>query len=107
MNAHILLQDRMSSGLEYDFQIPQFNYRFKSTYSLMLYQEQIMKLTEDMCGFNSIESMAFIKTIAKKDREKLLKLKDSFVDGAAMNGQDRDVVSKLFDEMEEFARYRI
>ena len=68
MNAHILLQDRMSSGLEYDFQIPQFNYIFKSTYSLMLYQEQIMKLTEDMCGFNSIESMAFIKTVAKKDR---------------------------------------
>jgi len=64
-----------------------------------------MRLTEDMCGFNTIESMAFIKTIAKKDREKLLKLKDNFVDGAVRNGQDRDVVTKLFDDLEEFARY--
>lgn len=94
-----------SNGLEaHTFSLPQFNYIFESSKGLCVYQEQIMRLTEDMCGFNSIESMAFIKTIAKKDREKLLKLKDNFVDGAVANGQDRDVVTKLFDDLEEFAR---
>lgn len=95
-----------SNGLEaHQFSLPQFNYIFKDSKGLCIYQEQIMRLTEDMCGFNTIESMAFIKTIAKKDREKLLKLKDNFVDGAVRNGQNKDIVTKLFDDLEEFARY--
>lgn len=94
-----------SNGLEaHQFSLPQFNYIFESSKGLCIYQEQIMRLTEDMCGFNTIESMAFIKTIAKKDREKLLKLKDNFVDGAVRNGQNKDIVTKLFDDLEEFAR---
>lgn len=87
------------------FKIPEYDYIFKDTYGLLIYQEQLIRLAADMCGFNDIETDTLRKAVGKKDRELLLQQKEKFVNGAVKNGQDRNVISALFDEMEEFARY--
>ena len=93
-------------GLESNiFTIPEYNYIFEDTYGLLIYQEQLMRLASDMCGFDDIETDALRKAVGKKDRDLLLAQKEKFISGAVANGQDEHVISDLFDEMEEFARY--
>ena len=88
------------------FDIPEFNYIFEDTYGLLIYQEQLMHLSGDMCGFDDIQRDVLRKATAKKDRVLLKSLKDKFVAGAVSNtGQDAEVISALFDRMEEFSRY--
>lgn len=89
-----------------EFDIPEYNYLFESTYGLLCFQEQLMALSGDMCGFDDIERDVLRKATAKKDPVLLASLKEKFVDGAVKHsGQDKDIVSKLFDSMSEFARY--
>lgn len=87
------------------FDVPEYDYIFKDTYGLLIFQEQLMILASDMCGFNDIETDVLRKAVGKKDRDLLLAQKQKFVDGAVRNGQPRQKISDLFDEMEEFARY--
>jgi DNA polymerase-3 subunit alpha len=87
------------------FDVPKYHYIFKDTYGLLVYQEQLMILAADMCGFDDIETDVLRKAVGKKDRDLLLAQKAKFVSGAVANGEDEYQISVLFDEMEEFARY--
>jgi len=94
------------NGIEsFDFPFPEYNYIFDKTYNFLVYQEQLSRLSMDMCGFSGPKSDELRRATAKKDREALLKLKDDFVDGAVEKGHEKSKVEKLFDEMEEFSRY--
>lgn len=88
-----------------DFPFPEYNYIFKDTYNMLIYQEQLSRLSMDMCGFTGPESDDLRKSTAKKDRAALLAMKDKFINGAVKNGHCKDKVEKLFDDMEEFSRY--
>lgn len=72
---------------------------------MLIYQEQLSRLSMDMCGFTGPESDDLRKSTAKKDRAALLAMKDKFINGAVKNGHCKDKVEKLFDDMEEFSRY--
>ena len=106
MKADISYIARKSGQESSSFDVPEFGYIFEDTYGLLIFQEQLMRLAADMCGFNDIETDVLRKAVGKKDRELLLAQKEKFVEGAVKHsGQDRDKISSLFDEMEEFARY--
>lgn len=94
-----------STGASSKFEIPEYNYIFEKTYGLLIYQEQLMQLAKDMCGFNDIDADVLRKAVGKKDRELLLSQKEKFVQGAVDNGYDKERISTLFDTMEEFSRY--
>ncbi len=105
MDAHLDYVARKNGKQASSFPIPEYDYIFKETYGLLVFQEQLMILAKDMCGFNDIEADVLRKAVGKKDRDLLLAQKERFVSGAVANGQDRLKISHLFDEMEEFARY--
>ena len=97
---------RRNGETEPVFEIPEYNYIFSDTSGLLVYQEQIMRLAGDMCGFDDIKRDFLRKATAKKDIVLLKSLKRDFVDGAVKHGgQERATISDLFDRMEEFARY--
>ncbi|MBP7966723.1 DNA polymerase III subunit alpha [Candidatus Woesebacteria bacterium] len=89
----------------FDFPFPEYNYIFDKTYNFLVYQEQLSRLSMDMCGFSGPKADELRKATAKKDRDALLKLKDDFVNGAVNKGHAANAVSKLFDDLEEFSRY--
>ena len=96
------------NGYEFfNFPFPEYNHIFDKTYNFLVYQEQLSRLSMEMCGFTGPKADELRKATAKKDRDALLKLKDDFIDGAVANGKDKAKVEKLFDEMEEFARLSI
>ena len=88
-----------------DFIFPEFNHIFSETYGMLIYQEQLSRLSMEMCGFSGPKSDELRKAVSKKNREDLLKLRDEFIDGAVRNGYERSAICKMFDDMEEFSRY--
>jgi len=76
------------------------------TYAIMVYQEQVMQIARDCCGFSGSEADALRKAVGKKKKQELLEQRDKFVRGAMQRaGMSNEIANKLFDDIEFFARY--
>jgi DNA polymerase-3 subunit alpha len=78
----------------------------EETFGIMVYQEQIMEIAIQLAGFTASEADLLRKAVGKKDKEKLLKERDHFIERAVKQGIiTREVAEKIFDDVEFFARY--
>jgi len=78
---------------------------FKETYGYPVYQEQLMFAVMQLAGYTPPEADDLRKAVAKKIKEKLLKHRQKFINGAAKNSIPAETAGAIFDEWEEFARY--
>ena len=53
-----------------------------STHSVITYQEQVMQIARDLCGFTMAESDHLRKAVSKKDPVKMKEMSEQFVSGA-------------------------
>lgn len=77
----------------------------KNTYSIPVYQEQIMRIAQDLAGFTLSEADVLRKAIGKKIEELLMAQKEKFVEGMAKNDIKKDIALKIWHWIEPFARY--
>jgi DNA polymerase-3 subunit alpha len=76
------------------------------TYNVIVYQEQVMKVAVDLCGFTLADADGLRKAMGKKDAKIMAKYKDQFVDGAqSFSGMDPKMAGSLFEQIEVFAGY--
>ncbi|MFA6525014.1 MAG: DNA polymerase III subunit alpha [Patescibacteria group bacterium] len=75
------------------------------TYGIAVYQEQILQIARDLCGFTLGEADILRKAIGKKIRSLLMEQREKFVQGAINNGIQKRIAEKLFDFVEPFAEY--
>ncbi len=89
--------------IEYDTQIlePILN----ETYGIMVYQEQIMKIAQDMAGYSLGQADLLRRAMGKKKVSEMEKQKQNFIDGSAKNGVKSQVAEHLFGDMLKFAEY--
>jgi DNA polymerase-3 subunit alpha len=78
----------------------------KETYGLYIYQEQVMILSRELCGFSPSEADDLRKAMGKKDIKTLEKLKEKFIGGAWDKWQfDRNICGKMWESILGFASY--
>lgn len=78
----------------------------KDTYGILVYQEQVMQIAREMCGFTGGQADTLRKGVAKKKPEVLAALKKDFIEGAIKtSGVDEHVLEKFWQELEAFAAY--
>ncbi|MDH6097546.1 DNA polymerase III subunit alpha [Anabaenopsis sp. FSS-46] len=75
------------------------------TYGIMVYQEQIMKIAQDMAGYSLGQADLLRRAMGKKKVAEMQKQREKFVDGAAKNGVKKQVAEELFEQMLNFAEY--
>ncbi|MEA2346809.1 MAG: polymerase subunit alpha [Thermoleophilaceae bacterium] len=75
------------------------------TYSVILYQEQSMRIAKEIAGFSGPEADDLRKAIGKKQRERMAALKDRFVAGARATGTSDRVINDLWAANEAAADY--
>ncbi|MBP5975580.1 DNA polymerase III subunit alpha [Brasilonema sp. CT11] len=75
------------------------------TYGIMVYQEQIMKIAQDMAGYSLGQADLLRRAMGKKKVEEMMKQREKFVDGAAKNGVKKQIAEELFGQMLKFAEY--
>lgn len=87
------------------FDHPLMKNALQNTYGVLVYQEQVMQIAKDMCGFSGGESDTLRKAVGKKNREMMRKMKDKIIKGALQNKVERKVVEKFWEDLEGFADY--
>ena len=77
----------------------------RSTYGVMVYQEDVMAVTQALAGFTLGEADVLCYAIRKKIREKLDAQKEKFVAGALKNGVSPGIIETVWKDFEPFAQY--
>ena len=77
----------------------------RDTYSILVYQEQIMRIAQDLAGYSLGEADLLRRAMGKKKPAEMEKQRQKFLDGSAKNGIDPQVANELFDQMVLFAEY--
>ncbi len=75
------------------------------TYGLMIYQEQLMRVSQRLAGYTLEEADNLRKATGKKIREMIAKERSKFVAGCIANGHAEDWSQRYFDTIEPFADY--
>ncbi len=77
----------------------------EETYGIMVYQEQIMKIAQDMAGYSLGEADLLRRAMGKKKVSEMQKHQEMFVAGAKERGVDQKIATELFEQMIKFAEY--
>jgi DNA polymerase III subunit alpha len=89
--------------IEYDHEV--LKPILEETYGIMVYQEQIMKIAQDMGGYSLGQADLLRRAMGKKKKDEMEKHQSIFVDGATKNGISEKISAPLFEQMVMFAEY--
>ena len=89
--------------VEYPF--PELEDVLKETYGVIVYQEQVMRMSQILAGFTPGEADTLRKAIGKKKKDLMDQMKEKFIKGAVERGYPEDKVKKLWEDIEKFASY--
>jgi DNA polymerase-3 subunit alpha len=70
-----------------------------------VYQEQIMKMAQDLAGYSLGEADLLRRAMGKKKASEMQKHRENFIDGAIKNGVSQAIAESLFEQMVKFAEY--
>ncbi|NDL67673.1 DNA polymerase III subunit alpha [Anaerotalea alkaliphila] len=84
-----------------------------TTYGCIVYQEQVMQIVRDLAGYTLGRSDLVRRAMSKKKSNIMLKERQNFiygnpeegVEGCVAKGIDEKVAAKIYDDMEDFAKY--
>ena len=92
------------------------------TYGVIVYQEQVMRICQNLAGFSLGQADMIRRAMGKKKLKEMLKWKESFMNGheaytdehgkynppiigALNNGVSKEIAEKIWKDMEAFASY--
>ena len=87
------------------YDLPDMEEYLKETYGVTVYQEQVMLLSQKLAGFSKGKADKLRKAMGKKQKAVLDSLKESFMNGALANGYPKDILEKIWNDWEAFAKY--
>lgn len=88
-----------------DYFHPDLEHTLKSTYGVIVYQEQVMLISQIFGGYSLGGADLLRRAMGKKKAEEMAEHRTLFEQGALKKGYDPKVAVKLFDLMELFAGY--
>ncbi|MBE9065182.1 DNA polymerase III subunit alpha [Leptolyngbya cf. ectocarpi LEGE 11479] len=77
----------------------------EETYGIMIFQEQIMKIAQDMAGYSLGEADLLRRAMGKKKQSAMDMHRGKFIEGSVANGVPQKTVEALWDQMVNFAQY--
>ena len=92
-----------TEAIEYD--IDASKEILEETYGIMVYQEQVMQLSQKLANFTKGQADSLRKAMGKKVKEEMDKLYSIYIDGCIANGHNEEKAKKIWQDMEKFAQY--
>lgn len=85
---------------------PAMENALKNTYGVLVYQEQVMQISKEVCGFTGGEADTLRKAIGKKNAELMAKMKNKMIEGGQKHsGIDKHLMERFWKQLEDFAAY--
>ena len=77
----------------------------KSTYGIIIYQEQLMQVAQKIAGFSLAKADILRQATSKKTHGLMESMKEEFISGALKNGYEKNQAEYIFGLIEKFADY--
>ena len=104
MTQHFL--DRRNGLEEVEYLHPSLKPILESTQGVLVYQEQSMKIAQQLAGFDLQEADSLRKAIGKKKADLMAKVKKSFLQGSIEQGiVNKETAEEIFSWIEKSSRY--
>ena len=88
------------------YQHPDLKPVLEATYGVPVYQEQVMRMAQEIAGYSLGEADLLRRAMGKKKVEEMIAQRKRFVEGAAeLKGMEEKLANDIFDTMEKFAGY--
>src|SRR5471032_459779 len=87
------------------YALPELEEILGTTYGVITYQEQVMRIAQKLAGISLAEADVLRKAVGKKDAELIQKEIGKFVEKAIAKGYDKHIIADLAGQIETFGRY--
>ena len=87
------------------YELPELEVILKETLGVIVYQEQVMQISNALAGYSLGDADLLRRAMGKKDAAEMDKQRERFMAGAAANKHPKDTAGKIFDLMAQFAGY--
>lgn len=84
---------------------PELEVVLKETYGIIVYQEQVMQITQVLAGYTMSEADSLRRAMGKKDAEEMAGHEQNFIHQAVTRGVKKPVASEIFKLIDKFAGY--
>ncbi|MCL6650163.1 MAG: DNA polymerase III subunit alpha, partial [Chloroflexi bacterium] len=102
---HRVYQRRKRGEEPVTYLLPELEPILRSTYGVITYQEQLMRIAQELAGMSLAEADVLRKAVGKKDAELIQAEVARFVERAVARGYDRAVMEELASQIVTFGRY--
>jgi DNA polymerase III subunit alpha len=87
------------------YDLPELKELLEETYGVIVYQEQVMQISNRVAGYSLGEADILRRAMGKKKAEEMAAQRERFIKGALERKFPQKKVEKIFDLMEQFAGY--
>jgi DNA polymerase-3 subunit alpha len=87
------------------YDLPELEEILSETYGVILYQEQVMQISNKLAGYSLGDADILRRAMGKKNAAEMAKQRERFISGATERGLPAKKTAKIFDLMEQFAGY--
>ncbi len=105
-NMHMVYVNRKHGKEETVYDHPVLEPILGESYGIFLYQEQVMRVAIELCGFTGGEADVLRKAMGKKKVDVMNKMKGKFIEGAKKKHDvDESLSTHIWNQIETFAGY--
>ena len=97
--------DRKHGRKPIAYDLPELEEILAETYGVILYQEQVMQISNKLAGYSLGDADILRRAMGKKNAAEMAKQRERFITGATAHGLPAKKVARIFDLMEQFAGY--
>ena len=102
---HLEYADRKNERVIYNVFHPDAEELLESTYGIIVYQEDMMRIAQKFAGYSLAEADSLRKATGKKIRELMAAEKEKFRAGVLSQGYEESIADFLWETIEPFADY--
>lgn len=104
-NMHTAYRAVKMNGEQSSYIHPSLEPILDTTYSALLYQEQVIEICKQLAGMSLIDADKVRKAMGKKKPDEMRKWKEQFVSGCSSSGIDLTTADEIWGYIEKFAGY--
>jgi len=102
---HLVYINRKRGEEPVRYALPELEAILSTTYGVITYQEQVMRIAQTLAGVSLAEADVLRKAVGKKDAELIRKELGKFTEKAVAKGHPPKIVEELAGQIETFGRY--
>jgi len=88
-----------------EYMLPELEGILKETLGVIVYQEQVMQISNVLASYSLGEADLLRRAMGKKNADEMAKQRDRFMSGAEALGHPKGTAGEVFDQMDKFAGY--